>query len=113
MYVCVNKDLLHAMECTESKVGAKPGDFTPCGGYVNTDVSGTKRGDNDPDLSHSREHPPVGLIARVIQHVRKTKATGTLIAPCWPSTPFWPILFPEGGLPVDYVQEFTQLMTGF
>ena len=29
-----------------------------------------------------------GLIPRLIQHARKTKANGTLIAPCWPSAPF-------------------------
>ena len=37
--------------------------------------------------------PPVGLIPRLTQHARKTKATGTLIVPCWPSAPFWPVLF--------------------
>jgi len=51
----------------------------------------------------------VGLIPRLIQHARKTKATGTLIALYWPSASFWPVLFPEGGLPADFVQEVIQL----
>ena len=53
----------------------------------------------------------MGLIPRLIQHARKTKAIGTLIAPCWPSAPFWPLLFPGEGLSADFVQEFTQLPT--
>ena len=43
----------------------------------------------------------MGLIPRLIQHARKTKATGTIIAPCWPSVPLWPLLFPEAGLPAS------------
>ena len=35
-------------------------------------------------------------------HLFNTKATGTLIVPCWPSAPFWPLLFPEGGLPAEF-----------
>jgi len=53
--------------------------------------------------------PPVGLISRLIQHARKTKARGTLIAPYWPSATFWPVMFPEGSLPADFVQEVIQL----
>ena len=55
----------------------------------------------------------MGLIPRLIQHTRKTKATATLIAPSWPSVPFWPLLLPEGGLPAEFVQKFIQLPTGF
>ena len=34
--------------------------------------------------------PPLHLISRVIQHAKKTRAQGTLIAPSWCSAPFWP-----------------------
>ena len=53
--------------------------------------------------------PPVGLIPRVIQHARRTKAKGTLVVPDWPSAPFWPILFPGKGETAEFVVEFRQL----
>ena len=37
--------------------------------------------------------PPIGLIPRLIQHARNTKAEGILIIPCWPSAAFWSLLF--------------------
>ena len=37
--------------------------------------------------------PPVYLIPRVLGHVQKTSAKGTLIVPQWLSAPFWLILF--------------------
>ena len=50
--------------------------------------------------------PPVGLIPRLVQQARKTKATGTLIAPYWPLALFWPVLFPEGGLSAERLFNF-------
>ena len=58
---------------------------------------------------NNRWCPPVGLIPKLIQHVRKTKVRGTLIVSCWLSALFWPLLFPEDGLSAEFVQEFTQL----
>ena len=40
--------------------------------------------------------PPIYLIPRAIQHVKKCTAKATLLIPEWPSAPFWPILFPDG-----------------
>ena len=53
--------------------------------------------------------PPIHLITRVLQHARKTKAHGTLIVPCWHSAPFWPVLFPDGNKPADFVQKVLEL----
>ena len=36
--------------------------------------------------------PPPYLIAKVIGHCKLTHARGVLIAPKWPSAPFWPLL---------------------
>ena len=36
--------------------------------------------------------PPVSMIAKVIAHVIKYRAKGTLIIPYWVSSPFWPLL---------------------
>ncbi len=38
--------------------------------------------------------PPIALIHRVIRHAQVCAAKGTLIVPCWPSAPFWPLLWP-------------------
>ncbi len=38
--------------------------------------------------------PPIALIPRVIRHAQVCAAKGTLIVPCWPSAPFWPLLCP-------------------
>lgn len=39
----------------------------------------------------------------------RTKAEGTLIIPQWPSAPFWPLIFPEGGQPAKFVIEGIRL----
>ena len=53
--------------------------------------------------------PPIHLITRVLQHARKTKAHGTLIVPCWHSAPFWPVLYPDGNRPTNFVQKVLEL----
>ena len=40
--------------------------------------------------------PPIGLIPRVLRHMQCCKAEGTLVVPLWKSSPFWPILCPDG-----------------
>jgi len=47
--------------------------------------------------------PPVHLIPRVIIHAQNTKAKGTLVVPQWLSSPLWPLLFPDGFNPADFV----------
>ena len=39
--------------------------------------------------------PPVSAIGRVLSHLRLCKAKGTLVAPRWPSSYFWPLLQSE------------------
>ncbi|GFO45303.1 reverse transcriptase/ribonuclease h/methyltransferase [Plakobranchus ocellatus] len=36
--------------------------------------------------------PPFCLLSRVLQKIKMEKATGTLVAPLWPTQPFFPIL---------------------
>ena len=43
------------------------------------------------------------LVPRVVRHAQNTKANGTLIIPQWLSSPFWPLLFPDGFTPADFV----------
>jgi hypothetical protein len=39
-------------------------------------------------------HPDPNLIARVVEHMQRCGASGTLIVPDWPSAIWWPWLFP-------------------
>ena len=47
--------------------------------------------------------PPPYLIPRVIRHAAKTHAKGTLIFPCWPSAPYWPMIYPDGIVTADFI----------
>ena len=49
------------------------------------------------------------IVPRVIQHACKTKAEGILIVPQWPSTPFWPMLFPAVNTTAKFVVDVCQL----
>ena len=40
--------------------------------------------------------PPIHLVPRVFRHTQYAKVNGTLIIPQWLSSPFWPLLFPDG-----------------
>ena len=37
--------------------------------------------------------PPISLLGKAIKHVKASKARATLVAPDWPYSPFWPLLF--------------------
>ena len=47
--------------------------------------------------------PPIALIPRVIRHAQVCAAVGTLVVPCWPSAPFWPILCPNESQFAEFV----------
>ena len=49
--------------------------------------------------------PPVYLIASTVRHLLASKAPGTLIAPAWPSAPFWPLLYKSPTEFQPYVSE--------
>ena len=54
--------------------------------------------------------PPIALIPRVIRHAQACKAKGTLVAPLWPSAPFWPLLCPSNtGYFAHFVREVREL----
>jgi len=54
----------------------------------------------------------VCLVPRVIRHAQNTKAFGTLIVPQWLLVPFWPLLFPNGSDPADFVVGWVDLPIG-
>ena len=49
--------------------------------------------------------PPPFLVPRCIRHAAKTCALGTLILPCWPSAPYWPLLYPDGQSTAGFVTD--------
>ena len=53
--------------------------------------------------------PPVHLVPRVIRHAQNTNAKGTLVVPQWLLSPFWPLLFPDGIDPAEFVKEYMEL----
>ena len=53
--------------------------------------------------------PPVYLIPRVLRHAQNTKARATLVVPQWVSSPFWPLLYPDGINPAGFVQDCLEL----
>ena len=53
--------------------------------------------------------PPIALIPRVLRHASVCKAVGTLIVPCWPSAPFWPLLQPEAESFASFVTAVQEL----
>ena len=56
--------------------------------------------------------PPVCLVPRVIRHAQNSEAVRTLIVFQWLSAPFWPLLFPNGWDPADYVVGWIELPSG-
>ena len=54
--------------------------------------------------------PPVYLVARVLNHMRKGHSKGTLIVPKWYSASFWPLLV-ENGEFIEEIKEFVYLPT--
>ena len=55
--------------------------------------------------------PPPFLIPRLLRHAQGTQAVGTLVAPQWYSAPYWPLLFPDGSHPAEFVKEIMVLPT--
>ena len=50
--------------------------------------------------------PPICLIPRAIRHAGKCSASATLLVPQWPSAPFWPMLFPNGIDPANFISDY-------
>ncbi len=53
--------------------------------------------------------PLIALIPRVIRHTQVCAARGTLIVPCWPSAPFWPLICTANGRFADCILEVREL----
>ena len=47
--------------------------------------------------------PPPYLVPGVIWHAQKASAVGTLLVPCWPSAPYWPMIYTDGLDPANFV----------
>ena len=53
-------------------------------------------------------NPPFGLVGQVIVHLRRCRATATLVCPVWPKRPWWPLVCRDGLFP-DYVVDWVEL----
>lgn len=52
--------------------------------------------------------PPIRLVNKAIFHLLSCRGRGTLIVPKWPSASFWPVLFHEGYVKKDFIQEILE-----
>ena len=50
--------------------------------------------------------PPVSMITAAIRHLKLCRARGTLLVPAWPSSYFWPVIYPNGTSMADFVKDF-------
>ena len=57
-------------------------------------IPGSEAVDANWDGENNWWCPPISLVLRVIRHAKVCGARGTLVVPCWPSAPFWPLLCP-------------------
>ena len=53
--------------------------------------------------------PPPRLISRVLDHMERCRARGTLILPKWQSAPFWPLIIDENESLKSWVKGMLQL----
>ena len=57
----------------------------------------------------SRDHnwlcPPILYIGSVLRHLILWKARGALLVPIWPSSYYWPLIYPDGGKMADFVKQ--------
>ena len=57
--------------------------------------------------------PPVHLIGSVLRHMRLCKCSGTLLVPVWPSSYFWPLIYPNGRLMSKFIKSFLSISPVF
>ena len=60
--------------------------------FWNPDTSGVDAFFQDWSGENCLVVPPVVLLSKVLIFMFRCNASGTLVAPCWPSAPFWPLL---------------------
>lgn len=49
--------------------------------------------------------PPVVMIPRAINHLIECHGQGTLVAPYWPSSPFYPLIFGQNSIPKHFIKD--------
>ena len=53
----------------------------------------------------------VPSVPRLMRHAQETGALSTLLVPQWYSAPYWPLLFPDGNHPAEFVKKLLVLPT--
>ena len=49
--------------------------------------------------------PPISSIGSVIRHLKFCKGKGTFLLPVWPSSYFWPLIYPNGKQMADFIKD--------
>ena len=50
--------------------------------------------------------PPISMIGSVINYVALCKTRGMLLVPMWPSSYFWPLIYPNGLHRASFIRDF-------
>ena len=50
--------------------------------------------------------PPISCLGSVWRHLKLCKAKGTLLLPIWPSSYFWPLIYPNGKNLANFIKDY-------
>ena len=73
--------------------------FCPGTSHVNTFT-------DDRSRDHNWLCPPISWIGSVLRYLILCKARGALLIPIWPSSYYWPVIYPDGDKMVDFVKQY-------
>ena len=57
--------------------------------------------------------PPVSLVSKVLIHMERCKARGTLVIPKWESANFWPLLVNGDGKFKGFIKDYDEYVRPF
>ena len=60
---------------------------------------------DDWSKDHNWLYSPISCIGSVLRHLTLCKARGALIVPIWPSSYYWPLIYPHGDKMADFVKQ--------
>ena len=56
--------------------------------------------------NHNWLCPPISCIGSVLRHLILFKARGALLVPIWPSSYYWPLMYPDRDQMADFVRQY-------
>ena len=91
--ICINVPLNRKLKCFNSKY------YCPGTSHVHAFT-------NDWNNELNWLCPAIPSIGSVIRHLKLCKAKGALLVRIWPSSYFWPLIYPNGKQMADFIKDF-------